>query len=247
MWKHLLAPKAHITVIRHGQASYLAEDYDRLSPLGKEQARCLGEYWTRNGAAFDAVVSGPARRHVDTANLTGEVLRSAGCPWPDTIVFDELDEFPGENIVRIIGPVLADRHPYIRKLADGFEAAESDKRRREIIDELFPELCRRWVAAEVTSPEVETWTGFVRRVTQGVQRVREIAERSPKVAVFTSAGPIAVIVSLALGLSSQKALDLAFCSRNTSFSEFALNGEELVLSAFNSAPHLNEPDMLTYR
>src|SRR3984893_14433603 len=34
-----------ITLVRHGQASFLKEDYDKLSELGELQARTLGEYW----------------------------------------------------------------------------------------------------------------------------------------------------------------------------------------------------------
>ena len=40
---------ARLTVVRHGQASYLAKNYDELSPLGRRQARLLGEYEVMNG------------------------------------------------------------------------------------------------------------------------------------------------------------------------------------------------------
>ena len=36
---------SRLFVIRHGQASFLADDYDQLSPLGEEQGRALGAYW----------------------------------------------------------------------------------------------------------------------------------------------------------------------------------------------------------
>ena len=47
-------------LVRHGQASFFAEDYDRLSPLGELQARRLGEFFAARGVRFDAAYSGPA-------------------------------------------------------------------------------------------------------------------------------------------------------------------------------------------
>ena len=32
-------------LVRHGQASFGADDYDKLSELGWQQSRRLGEYW----------------------------------------------------------------------------------------------------------------------------------------------------------------------------------------------------------
>lgn len=60
-----------LTLVRHGQASFMAEDYDRLSPTGEEQARRLGRYWTSRGIVFDRVCHGPAKRHIRTAELVG--------------------------------------------------------------------------------------------------------------------------------------------------------------------------------
>ena len=40
-----------LTLVRHGQASFFAADYDRLSPAGEGQARHLGDYWARQDGA----------------------------------------------------------------------------------------------------------------------------------------------------------------------------------------------------
>ena len=53
-------------LVRHGQASFGADDYDVLSPRGHEQAVRLGEYWRGRGMAFDAVMTGTLRRHTET-------------------------------------------------------------------------------------------------------------------------------------------------------------------------------------
>ena len=47
-----------LTVVRHAQARPFEKDSDRLSEIGDLQARALGEYWSRNGIAFDEVWCG---------------------------------------------------------------------------------------------------------------------------------------------------------------------------------------------
>ncbi|MEO1001217.1 MAG: phosphoglycerate mutase family protein, partial [Pseudomonadota bacterium] len=56
-----------IVLVRHGQASAGAEDYDRLSALGHEQAAWLGHYFEAHGMGFDRVLRGSLRRHRETA------------------------------------------------------------------------------------------------------------------------------------------------------------------------------------
>ena len=41
-------------LVRHGQASFGRENYDRLSKRGVEQARIVGDYFIRTGLRFDA-------------------------------------------------------------------------------------------------------------------------------------------------------------------------------------------------
>ena len=57
---------AELVLVRHGQASFGADDYDKLSELGWRQSRWLGEHFARRGAAFDLVVRGSLRRHAET-------------------------------------------------------------------------------------------------------------------------------------------------------------------------------------
>ena len=64
--------------VRHGQASMQADDYDRLSPLGRRQADVLGDYFLRLGACFDSVYSGTLARQRDTAEIVMSRLRGAG-------------------------------------------------------------------------------------------------------------------------------------------------------------------------
>ena len=53
-------------LVRHGQASFGADDYDVLSAMGQQQAVRLGEYFKYKGLAFDAALTGTLNRQIDT-------------------------------------------------------------------------------------------------------------------------------------------------------------------------------------
>ena len=71
-------------LVRHGQASLGAEDYDHLSPLGQQQSVRLGEYFRQKGLHFETVLTGTLCRQVQTyAGICegmncGAVLPAAG-------------------------------------------------------------------------------------------------------------------------------------------------------------------------
>ena len=75
-----------ITLVRHGQANSDADneaDYDRLSDLGHQQARWLGEWMRLHDGPFDEVYSGSLRRQRETA---------AGMGWQGAEVDERLNE-----------------------------------------------------------------------------------------------------------------------------------------------------------
>src|SRR5215217_4941890 len=109
-----------LTMVRHGQASYMSEDYDRLSPLGEEQAAKLGQFWVRYGIEFDACFHGPARRHIGTVEIAADVVKAAGLRWPDAQVIPELDEFDAFRMARVLMPRLAESNTEVRRLNEEF-------------------------------------------------------------------------------------------------------------------------------
>lgn len=63
-----------IVLVRHGQANSSAtteEDYDRLSDLGREQARWLGAWMKDHERPFDRIVAGSLNRQRQTAEEMG--------------------------------------------------------------------------------------------------------------------------------------------------------------------------------
>ena len=72
-----------IHLVRHGQASADAADYDILSPLGYWQARIAGHELARRGLRDPLVVSGTLNRQRDTAKTLIEAGGLTGTTEPD--------------------------------------------------------------------------------------------------------------------------------------------------------------------
>ena len=106
-----------LALVRHGQASFGASEYDRLSDRGAEQARALGVRWTADPPA--AVYTGPMRRQQDTARIAREAARAAGREVPEAIELPGLAEMPAFELLAHCLPVVAREEPELRPLVDG--------------------------------------------------------------------------------------------------------------------------------
>jgi hypothetical protein len=67
------------------------------------------------------------------------------------------------------------------------------------------------------------------------------------VAVFTSATPIGVCAARTLELEDGRAMWMAGVLMNGSFSTLRVHGNEMRLFSFNNSPHLDEPELRTFR
>ena len=100
-----------LTLIRHGQASFFADNYDQLSELGERQARALGEYWARRELKFDEVYTGPRVRQSHSAELAVAAARHrvVGAHGRDPDVADLEAVAGGEDPQPGVGPAEAAR------------------------------------------------------------------------------------------------------------------------------------------
>jgi broad specificity phosphatase PhoE len=234
-------------VVRHGQASFWEEDYDRLSPLGEEQARRLGMYCVRQRVAVDHVFTGPLRRQQRTAELTGAVVREAGLRWPEPVVMDELAEMPVEALAREVMPQLMLEHAPLRELVLQFQTVEAREEKQRYFQKGFEIVAEHWQNGAVKSETLENWDVFQQRVIRALGRIVEGRHGGRHVAVFTSGGPTAISVQHALGTSPEKTLQLIWRVRNSAITEFLYTGGRFTLSAFNTTPHLDDERLVTYR
>ena len=236
-----------LTLVRHGQASYLKENYDELSPLGEIQSRKLGGYWLARGKRFDLVFYGPRERQIRTGEIIGRMYKEAGEPWPQPVMLEHFDEFPGEDVVRTFLPGLSKKYTHLAEWTKEFLGTDDYDVKRRALDRVLYEVTQRWIAGEVDSPEIPSWHEFLDRVAEGLRIVREQSPKSSQVAVFTSAGPTAAAARVALGLTPLKTLDVTLMPRNASYSEFLFSGDRFTMATFNCFPHLDAPELLTGR
>jgi broad specificity phosphatase PhoE len=234
-------------LVRHAQASFLEQNYDKLSQLGEAQARLLGEYWAQRNVAFDRVCVGPRVRQKDTATLVSEAFEKSGLKFPQPLVLSEFDEYQGESVLERSLPALLKKDQRIRDLHAAFQSATDSGRGRATFQKLFEAVIGKWVQGEIAPEGVETWLEFCSRVNSGLSRFLAAGRRGERVAIFTSGGPSAIAMQRALQLSPERTLQVSWMSRNCSWSEFLYDVDRFTLSSFNSHGHIADPAMLTYR
>jgi broad specificity phosphatase PhoE len=238
---------SHLFLVRHGQASFLEPDYDSLSAKGETQSRLLGDYWAKNGVIFDRVYSGPRIRQKETARIVGEAYRSAGLSWPEPIVLTEFDEFRAESVMEQTLPQLVESDEHVRRLHQAFREAGSRDQRFKTFQRVFEVVIGRWARGELLTPGIEPWSEFCARVQNGLRQLCHNGNRGQRVVIFSSGGPVGVAMQKALDLSTDATLRSAWMVRNSSYSEFLFSRDRFSLNSYNSAPHLTDPGLLTYR
>jgi broad specificity phosphatase PhoE len=225
----------------------MAENYDKLSPIGESQSRVLGEYWASRTVVFQQIFCGPAQRHLRTMEIAGDVIRRAGLPWPEPQIIPEFDEFDAFQVMKIMLPILVERNDTVREMQQQFLRHQQTPDAGRLLEILFQEVAAHWCSGEFETPNLESWPQFRERVERGIAKVRAGTPRSSSSVVFTSGGPIAATIGHVLDLSHRKAIEFVWHSRNASFSEFLSSGSRFSLSSFNSFPHLTDKSLLSYR
>ena len=236
-----------VWLVRHGQASFLEQNYDQLSARGETQARLLGEYWASRKLVFDHVFSGPRVRQRETARIAGEAFKSAGVPWPDPEVLSEFDEFQAEAVIAQALPGLIKTDSHIHTMYQDFERAEGQSERFKTFQRLFEVVVGRWARGELSLPGIEPWPVFCDRVQRGLNLLSQNGNRGRRIAVFTSGGPTGIAMQRALDLSTDATLKAAWMVPNCAYSVFLFSGDRFTLSSYNSYSHFTGRDFVTYR
>jgi broad specificity phosphatase PhoE len=235
-----------LVVVRHGQASLFAADYDELSPRGMTQAQLLGVHMREHGPHPDFVFSGPAKRQRETARLCGESYAHGGRTWPSITVVPELDEHDafgmiGKAVPRLRGDAEIDA------LANRAESTEDPRERSAAFQRLFEAVMTRWLRGELDDPGIETWKAFADRVDRALDRMVALDKPGRRLLAFTSVGPLAVMLRRALGTADIDAFRTAWRIRNASVTTFVFRGKQFTLDAFNAMPHQPDAAGWTFR
>ena len=236
---------AHLTLVRHGQATAFEKITDRLSPLGEMQATKLAQFWIRNQITFDEVYTGSLVRQKSTEELVSAEYNAAGVCWPRAQVLPELNEYEADRVILHLAPKLAAQDEEFRKLVESSHHDGPDRNRR--FQKMFEALMTRWAADTLSSPEVEPWPLFRERVRRGLRRLTGGGGSGRRVVAFTSGGFIGTAVQIALHAPDPSGLEVNWRVRNCSLTEFVFSGERLSLDTFNAIPHLDDPALRSFR
>lgn len=207
-------------LVRHGQASFGAADYDQLKPRGHEQCRHLGAYWRERGQRFDAVFTGTLKRHAQSlagiAEGYGEDLPSVALPG--------LNEYDSEAVVRAIHP-----EPL---------AAPTDAETVKQHFRLLRQGLLAWMRGETAPAGMPPHADFAAGVADALARVLAVGV-GKQVLIVSSGGPIATAVSQVLACPPETFVELNLRIRNSAVTEFAFNPKRHHLVTFNTLPHLD--------
>lgn len=236
-----------LVLVRHGQARPFEPDSDRLSDLGRQQARLLGEYWLRGGVGFDEVYSGTLVRQRHTAELVGEAFTTNGASWPVPQTTADLNEYDAEGVIKHLIPALAARDEAFSALVAAFEQHRATPERNRHFQRMFEQVTAAWLRGEIEMEGVEAWAAFNARAFGALRRIINAEGNGRRVVVFTSGGVIGLAVQAALEAPTSKGLDLNWRVRNCSLTEFTFSRGRLSLDSFNCVPHLSDADLRTYR
>ena len=222
----------NLYLVRHGQASFGAADYDNLSELGRKQAVRLGEYFRENGQLFDTVFTGTLRRHRQTWAGINEGLQSSQ-PVP-VIERPGLNEYDPAAIISAIhpGPLVHPKTPeairnHFRLLRDGLAA---------------------WMQGKSAPQGMSSYAQFLSGVTAALDEIRS-EHFGKNVLIASSGGPISTAVGHILGTSHEGTIDLNLRIRNSSVSEIVFTPRRHSLLTYNTLPHLvgkSYADWVTY-
>src|SRR5215467_11946617 len=183
---------SRLFLVRHGQASFLEQNYDKLSAIGEKQALRLGEYWAQRRVLFDHVYSGPRTRQRETARIVGDIYHATGLAWPEVEIKDEFDEYQGDWVLEAALPELAESNPQVHQLQQAFLNAGSPEEKHRTFQKLFEVVIGKWVGGEIHVPEIESWPEFCRRVQSGLSFVCNGHGSGQNIAIFSSGGPVGV-------------------------------------------------------
>jgi broad specificity phosphatase PhoE len=108
----------------------------------------------------------------------------------------------------------------------------------------FEIAMQQWLAGSADG--AEPWTAFRDRVLRGLRAVVQ-GPSNRKVVLFTSGGPIGVLVQTALDAPERSFLEVNWRVRNCSITEFVFSAGRISLDSFNGIAHLGDAKLRTFR
>ncbi|KAB7613371.1 histidine phosphatase family protein [Amylibacter sp. SFDW26] len=224
-----------VHLIRHGQASFGASDYDQLSDTGMLQGRILGKSRKVNGSN---TVSGTLRRHIQTATAflseqSETVSITQDKRWNE---FDYLD------VIKAHRPDMETHAALVKEFANTSNPNKA-------FQKLYDAAVSRWASGEYDNDYTESRTAFRTRVRTALENLCADTPEDKSVYIFSSGGPISAVVQDALDLSEDATRRIERTMVNTGVTSLSLRGNTPRLITLNCHAHLQnqEAHYVTYR
>jgi broad specificity phosphatase PhoE len=223
---------ARLFLVRHAQASFGAEDYDKLSELGLKQSAYIPRHFGDDTSVKKGLYRGNMLRQKETADIA--------FPSLEATINKGLNEFDHMNVLSVYQPAIHDK-------AKMTEIIMNQKDPKQFIEDEFRTAMDRWMFEEGTSSYHETFKDFKARVTDSIQDIMATArrEKQKEVIAVTSGGVISLYVTMLLGMPDLKMTDLNQHIANTSITSVLFNDKKTTLSFYNNFSHLPK-DMITF-
>ncbi len=208
-----------ITLVRHGQASAGTDNYDRLSTLGQQQSKLLGDWWKKLGTQPDAAFAGTLERQQHTASLA---LEHANLKQLRVDTLPDLNEYNHNDIDAAFG--------------EGFSSDSG----MDLTLEDYHDIMDRWRKAPASKLEnVESWDQFMSRGMNALQHAHDALNGDGHALMFTSGGIVATLLGNVQDHPFHVIIDNIWYIRNSSVSTVQFDGKKAHLLDFNCVPHLD--------
>ncbi len=219
---------ANLLIIRHGQASFGADNYDQLSTLGQHQADLTGEFLSQSGVQLSAAFSGDLSRQRETGQRILAQLEDA----PSLAIDPRFNEVQTDEQVAVMTPLLCEQDPRFAALMADMN--KDSKSFQKIIETVF----NYWVSPNCQVTGIQSWQEYSEGVVGAFESARASAESGSTSAIFTSGGTIATLVGHVLGLSADRVYEFYEPVFNCSITRLIFSSRKCSLSTFNDVSHL---------
>ena len=206
---------SEIIFVRHGQASFGEENYDKLSSIGHKQAYLLGLKLKDLGFTFDKTVCGGMVRHRETLE---EIQKSVSTP---NLIFDNrLNELNYDQLEESYCQMFEEKAP-----TNSLEYCN-----------FFPKLISAWADDRIPNLD-ESYQHFRNRVNNCVN---ENFTNGANILMVSSGGPTSILATRALSLSHLGTANILNYTMNSSYSIFKIVNEQFTILQYNCTPHLDD-------
>ncbi|MEP1034833.1 histidine phosphatase family protein [Ekhidna sp.] len=224
-----------IYLIRHGQASFLKSDYDKLSDLGVRQSKILGESLKDRKQLTSVIVRGDLVRHQETME---HCLKAFGHNI-EGVIDHRWNEYDHMELLAKHNAEFSDH------VAIGEYLKKQDHPMRALQESLNVSIMD-WIDNKHSYSI--SWSTFKEGVWTALHDISNQLSKGENAWIFSSGGPISAVLIQLLSLKDEQFVELQGRLVNCSITKVIVGKKRLSLSTYNEYSHLDHhPDLITYR